>query len=388
MTASRTEMTIALGTYVLAMTAVFILGYHYSLTGDTIHYRAMIAGEAAPEPFAYRVLTPAIVAALPMPSSDGFLLVAVTATLGTLLVMRALFRHLEVSPAAANAAVVFLCFSYPMANYLVHWERIDPLANFAFALTLLLILQRQFIPAALTMAGGVLAKETLLLLVPILFWHRIQGRRREPRTWAIALLLCALPLLTFAAVRTTVEIDPESFAVESPDDLALIVQSSWETNVEQFGLAKRIFREMTKSYGFFWALAAAGFLIDRRLRLESLYMIAIGFLLCIIAGDWARMLGTGFPGVFIPAALFLDRMVDTRSWRPWFFGLLGLSAAQTYLSFIIYRDLDRTGQLLMAAAILGVTLAGVGLIAWAWFGLHRNRSRLSPPPAPAGEALT
>ncbi len=386
MNASRHETAVAVGIFVLTMTAVFALGYHDCLPGDTTHYRAMIEGKAAPAPFAYRVLTPAIVGALPMPMSDGFMLVAVTTTLGTLLVMRALCLHLGVSRAMANATAVFLCCSYPLANYLVHWERIDPLANFAFALALLLILLRRFLPAALVIAAGVLAKETLLFLVPLLFWHRIKGRLRDPRGWASAVLLCSLPILTTAAVRTSVEINQEAFAVESTEDLALVVQSSWEYNVEQFGLVKRIVRELTKSYGFFWALAAFGLLIDRRLRLESLYLIAIGFLLCMVAGDWARMLGTGFPGVFIPAAFFLDRIYRRSGWRPWLSGLLVLSAAQAYLSLLVYRELDRTGQLAMTAGILLVTLAGTGLAVRAYVASRRSADNSAQVPATHSKA--
>ncbi len=385
MNASRREMAATLGAFVLAMVAVLVLGFHDCLTGDTIHYRAMIRGEAAPAPYAYRVLTPAIVGFLPLPSSDGFLLVAFTATLGTLLIMRSLFLDLGVSRAAATVTAVFLCFSYPVANYLVHWERIDPLANFAFALSLLLILRRRFVPATLVMAAGVLAKETLLFLLPILLWHRIRGDLWNPRAYARAALLCAPPILVWLGVRAAVEIDPDSFVVEEPEDLALVLQSAWEYNVEQFGLAKRLFRELTKSYGWFWALAAAGLLIDRRLRLESLYLVAVGFLLCGFATDWARMLGTGFPGVFIPAAFFVDRLRRGSAWRPLLAGFLVLGAAQSYLSFLIFRDLDRSGQLAMAAAVLLVSLAGAGLAVWGYLDSRPSAGGTNhrPPGRPA-----
>ncbi len=364
-------MAAATGALVLAMAAVLVLGYHDCLTGDTIHYRAMIRGEATIAPFAYRVLTPAIVAALPLPSSGGFLLVALTATLGTLLVMRALFRHLGVSAAAATATAIFLCFSYPVANYIVHWERIDPLANFAFALSLLLILRRQLIPAAAIMAVGVLAKETLLFLVPVLLWHRIKGEPREPRAYASAAVLCSLPILAWVGVRATVDTAPGSFAIESPQDLASVSQAAWEYNVEQFGFTKRVARELTKSYGFFWAFAAFGLLIDRRLRLESLYLVAVGFFLCGFATDWARMLGTGFPGIFIPAAFFVDRIRGGSRSGTLLTSLLILSAAQSYLSLLVYRDLDRGGQLAMAAAVLAVAMAGAGLSLWGYLGSRR-----------------
>ncbi len=108
------------------MATVFLIGPRQFITGDTIHYLAMVRGDPAPSPFAYRLMTPAIVAALPWPPARGFFLVAYAATLGTLLVMRQLFRDAGVSPAASTATASLLCFSYPLANYLGRWGRIDP----------------------------------------------------------------------------------------------------------------------------------------------------------------------------------------------------------------------------------------------------------------------
>lgn len=366
------------GVFGLAMTTVYLVGPGEFVTGDTHHYLAMVEGELAPAPFAYRVATPALVAALPFEPSVGFCLITYATTFGTLWVMRAIFRHLGLTAAASTTASVLLCFSFPVAYYLAHWGRIDPLANFCFALALLAILHRHFLAAAAIVAGGVLAKESLLFLLPILVWHRIRDRPRDPRLWAHAVLLSALPILAWASVRTTVEIEQWSFVVDSPEDLALVLQSSWEYNVEQFGLTKRIARELTKSYSFVWALAACGFLIDRRLRLESLYMIAIGFLLCTVAGDWGRVLGTGFPGIFIPAAFFLDRLSRHRNWRFVLGALLTLSVAHGYLSLLVYRELPRPGQHALVAGELVVMLAGIALAGWGWLTIRRQ---IEPPEA-------
>ncbi len=354
------------------MAVVYVIGPREFVTGDTNHYLAMVRGELAPSPFAYRLATPAIVSALPWEPSVGFFLIASAATFGTLWVMRAIFRHLGVSAAASTVTAVLLCFSFPVAHYLAQWGRIDALANFFFALSLLLILRRLFLPAALVMALGILVKESLLFLLPILVWHRIRGRLREPRSYASAVLLSALPILTWASVRATAEIREWSFVVDSPEDLVLVVQSSWDYNVEQFGLARRVARDLTKSYSFVWALAAFGLLIDRRLRLENLYLVVIGFLLCFVAGDWARMLGTGFPGIFIPAAFFVDRLSKSRSPRPVIAGLLSLSVLHCYLALLIYRDLPRPGQIALVVGELTVLLAGVGLAVWGYLETSRR----------------
>ncbi len=372
MTASRKELAAALGALALAMATVYLIGPREFWTGDTNHYLAIVRGGMAPSPFGYRLLTPAIVAALPWPPAFGFFLIAYAATFGTLLVMRALFRRLGVSPAAATAAAVLLCFSYPMANYLARWGRVDPLANFFFALSLLWIVRRFLVPAALLVAVGVLAKESLIFLTPLLFYHRVHGRFRDPRAYLGAALLCALPVLTLVTVRSTVEVRKGPLAVESTGDLDQVWQEVWDYNVGEFGIVKRIGREVTKSYGFCWALAALGLLTERRLRLESLYLIAVGVLLCLVATDWSRMLGTGFPGIFIPAALFLDRMRAGRRWRLLLIGLLILGVLHCYFSLLVYRDLDPAGRTAMVAGELLVMLAGASLAIWGYLDSSRS----------------
>ncbi len=383
--APRKELTTALAAFLAAMALVYLISPREFVTGDTTHYLAMVRGEAAPAPFGYRPLAPMIVAALPLSPAAGFFLVAYAATLGTLFAMRALFRHLAISPAASTAAAVFLCWSYPVATYLARWGRIDSLANFFFALSLLWILRRRFLPASVAMAVGVLAKETLLFPLPILFFHRIKGRVRDPRAWASTLLLCSLPIVSLVTIRSTIEVAEGDYAIESPEDLDLAWETIWEYNVGEFGLSKRIARDLTKSYGFFWALAALGLLTDRRLRLESLYLVAVGLLLCVVATDWARMLGTGYPGIFIPAALLVHRFRGSSRWPVLLAGLLALSLAQCYLSLLVFRDLGRLGQVAMMAGQLLVVAGGVGLAVWGYY--DRRRSAGDPALEQQPEAL-
>ena len=372
MNLSSKELATPVAAFVITMIVVYALGPREFMTGDTTHYMAMVRGETAPSPFAYRLLTPALVAAFPGPPAFGFFLIAYIATLGTLLVMFKIFKNLGISTSAATVTGVLLCLSYPLANYLSRWGRIDPLANFFFALALWWILERRFLPASLAIVVGVLGKETLLFLLPILFVHRARDGQFGPRALIAATAICLLPIVSFLSVRQSVEVTTGSFTVQEVGDLDQVWSQVWSYNVDQFGLSKRIARDLTKSYGFFWALAGLGLLIDRRLRLESLYLVAIGFALCAVATDWARMLGTGFPGIFIPVALFVDRLRQSLWWRPLTAGFLVLGTAQCYLSLLVYRDLDRSGQLAMVAAGAAVTLAGTALAVWAFFSHPRQ----------------
>ncbi len=339
------------------------------MTGDTTHYLAMVRGEIVPAPFAYRVLTPGLVAHLPGSPNVGFFVVAYLSTLGTLWVMFRLFRHLGISLTAATAAGVCLCFSYPVANYLARWGRIDPLANFLFALALSWILRHKLAPAVAVVAVGVLAKETMILLLPILCWQRIRRQPSDPRAWVAAAALCLLPIGSLITVRLMTDVQEGSFTVNSVSDLPRVLDEVWSYNVDQFGFSKRVARDLTKSYGFFWALAGLALVAERRLRhdslyLISLYLIATGFMLCFVATDWARMLGTGFPGIFIPVAFFFERICRRSSWCPLLTGFVALSFLQCYLSLLIYRDLDRGGQLAMVATQILVVLVGTSLAVW------------------------
>lgn len=358
--------------FAAAMLAVFLLGPRELMTGDTTHYLAMVRGESAPSPFAYRLLTPAIVAGLPGSPGLGFFLVAYAATFATLWVTYRIFRHLGISARAATVTCVFLCLSYPVANYLSRWGRIDPLANLLFALGLLWILERRFVAASLLVTVGVLGKETILLLLPILFVDRLRSGPVNARSLLAAAGLCLLPIAAFVGVRQTVEVSAGSFTVERIDDVDLVLEQVWAYNVDQFGLSKRIARDLTKSYGFFWAMAALGLWIDRRWRLTCLYLIAAGFGLCLVATDWARMLGTGFPGIFIPVAYVAGRLEESPRWRSWMGGFLALALVQCYVSLLVYRDLPRGEQLAMVAAGAAATLAGAGLAAWAYFSQLRR----------------
>ncbi len=369
---SRRRILAPLTAFVLALVTVYVLGPRDFMTGDTTHYLAMARGEAAPAPFAYRLLTPALVALLPGSPGSGFFLIAYLSTLGTLWLTFRLLRHFDISQAAAIATCVCLCFSYPLANYLGRWGRIDPLANFLFALALFWILRYKLVPAVGVLTIGILAKETLILLLPILCWQKIHSQPSNPRAWGAAAALCLLPIGSLVTVRSVVDVAEGSFTVESPADLPRVLGEVWAYNVDQFGFSKRVARDLTKSYGFFWALAALGLLVEHRLRrdglaLISLYLIAIGFGLCLVATDWARMLGTGFWGVFIPVAFFFDRIYQRPSWRPLLTGFVALSILQCYLSLLIYRDLDDGGQLAMVATQILVVLVGASLAVWASF---------------------
>lgn len=356
----------------LTLALVYAIGPRDFMTGDTTHYLAMVRGETAPAPFAYRLLTPGLVKLIPGPPGFGFFLIAYLATLGTLWVMFRLLRHLDISRTAAITTCVCLGFSYPLANYLGRWGRIDPLANLLFILALSWILRRKLLPAVGVMTIGILAKETLILLLPILFWQRIRGQATEPKAWLAAGTLCLLPIASLIAVRSTIDVADGSFTMSSPADMPRIMDEVWSYNVDQFGFPKRVARDLTKSYGFFWVLAGLALLAGRRLRREglaliSLYLIAIGFALCFVATDWARMLGTGYPGVFIPVAFFFDRVARRPSGNALLVGFIALSLLQCYLSLLIYRDLDRTGQMAMVVTEILVVMVGASLAVWSSF---------------------
>jgi hypothetical protein len=79
------------------------------------------------------------------------------------------FARLFLSPAAAFAALLQLPIFYPL-SILYYWGQLtDPLSHALFVLALIYVVQNRWIALAVALALGVLAKETVVLVVPA-YW--------------------------------------------------------------------------------------------------------------------------------------------------------------------------------------------------------------------------
>jgi hypothetical protein len=101
-------------------------------------------------------------------------------------------------PGTALAAVAPAVLLYPL-SVLYYWGQLtDPLSHALFVLSLVYLLEDRPGPLALSLALGVAAKETVVLLVPV---HLACYWRRGLKAWATTALLGVAAVAAFVAVR-------------------------------------------------------------------------------------------------------------------------------------------------------------------------------------------
>jgi hypothetical protein len=366
--------------WLLVMTVVFVL-WPQRFTGEDMVtvYLEMAEGKAVITPFAYRVLVPAMVGLLPLPPKTGFLIITLFSTFFTLVILYRLFRAIGISHGSSLIAVILAGFSYPLAFYLGRWWRIDPFANLLFVLGLLLIIERKLLLASATITFGVLAKETLVILIPILFFKSMGSDEGGTlRRLTRAALLCLAPGMVLMAVRLAIPPSSPLFDVQGPNDYTELWKMIWASNVGDVGLFARIARELLRSYGILWPMALLGLVLclrkEREIIFYSIYLIAAGFALCLVASDWSRMLGTGFPGIFILVGYFVDGL-RRRHAPGWIWGgLIALAMVQSPLSLMEYRTLNQAGKWALAGGTVLVFILGTALVLWAFWLCGKRES--------------
>jgi hypothetical protein len=353
--------------FIVAITALYttivahLLTPSYYLIGDTFHYLNMVNGEPAMAPFAYRILTPTIVRWLPWSHETSFFIVSFVGTLTTLIVSYYLFKQITNAPSPALLTMVLLGLSYPISFYLAEFGRVDPLANTLLVAALLMIFRRSFLAASLLIALGVLAKETVLMLLPVLL---LSGFTQRPaRPWWNFMLWVAIPLVSFALPRWIIQPAPGLFTVRAWNDMITVWQLIWQLNVQEHGLILRLGRDLIRTFGYFWVTALFGFLLLRSdLRWLCSYLFVVGLGLCLVATDWSRMLGAVFPAIFIPTAIFFNHV--QRRYKSALMNILLIICAvlQSHLSFYQYSQLNDDAQRWLLISTLAVFSTGALLV--------------------------
>lgn len=364
----------------LLMLAGFLIGPRAFSAGDTHRYVAMVTGETIPAPFAYRVLVPALVRVLPLTTEAGFLLITVAFTYLTLFFFHRLLRQLGVAEPAALLTTAALAFSYPVAYNLGHWGLVDPAANFFVVAALYALFSNQLRRMALALFIGALAKESVLLLLPLLLWAIWRRPGLSPTARLGFALAAAAPLLLLPVLlRLIIPVEPSLYDLGSLDDLRALWAFILRYNFEGYGFILRLGREFLRSYGFFWTFALLGWPLVRArdARAVCLYLIAVSVALCLVATDWSRMLSFGFAGIFIPTAYLIEHGLagGGRRWLPPV--LLVLFAAQGAVALLSYEELETVGQLSLIGG--SVLLFAVGSLLALFLRLRPGRGWSASP---------
>lgn len=245
--------------------------------GDAVYYAAMADGEAdsVPAPFRFRVLVPALAAALPLASGAALQAISyvslwVTYALGMLLCLRVGL------PIAASAAAMVMTFSasanlYAFSNpYLT-----DAFGLMAQTVAVYALAAGWFWVFTAAVVLGVLGRETVIALAPA--WWVVSPRQTA------AVVTAALVALVAPRV--------------------LIAGDYLDSYMLPSGAATWI-RLAAVSWGPLWVLAAAGLVLFRQrwawAAASVLFLGAVGS--SLVAYDTQRMMGILLPIVLLGTA--------------------------------------------------------------------------------------
>jgi hypothetical protein len=205
------------------------------LTPDSLWYTNLVRyfrGEARADqlrrPNAYRVMVPFIVSLWPgIQPAFGIAVLNVAATVGAHLLFVRYLARLGLTAGQVGVGVLLLVVSFPTVNY-ASGVLSDPSGFLFFVLSLLLLLRERDVLAAGAISAGVLARESLILVVPIACIDLIARHARQPRSeraWARLAsrlaLVSGLPSLVYLVLTQCFFQDVQQWMRWSPSVHAL-----------------------------------------------------------------------------------------------------------------------------------------------------------------------
>jgi hypothetical protein len=261
--------------------------------GDGEHYAAMAEEpleEVAPPPFAQRIAVPLLVAALPVGTKTGFMLVAVASLLLAGALVALIAREVGIPTPGRVAAAALAIGSYAGAHAVYNPYYVDPTTLAVIALALLLAQRRRWLAFAALATVGVLVKEVAatLIVVPYLLERRpgsLLDRRAALRAAALAVpvVACFVAVQILAPATPAPEGETGRLFFERDIFDRGVLTSAANPLVALFGLALLL-----------WPIRAWRGTADlRRLHVWALLAVPI-----LVFGHWERTLA-----VFLPLAL-------------------------------------------------------------------------------------
>ncbi len=308
-------LAITVGTALVVRVHEGYIAIPHTCCQDHQNYLAMAGGlpeqrgaESTP-PFAYRVLSPAIVRALPVSPVRGFHLLTMASLAAALVLLFYVLRAIGFAEPSA-AAGMLLCGSL---YWVMEWPQmdfalVDPLSFALFAACLLALYRRAHVaPVAGLICLAVLNKEIGVMLVPVALVVLWRNRRL---TAGAAALLCVAPAVTFAALRLLVATHGD-YSVSSAlhdaveqryGDLATAAHDAKTYFLPTWGPSVLIAAAQPQTL---WRFV--------RKRPELLLLYALVHAQLLLAGDTSRLLVIAFVAV-VPAVLYCLRESLRREW--------------------------------------------------------------------------
>jgi 4-amino-4-deoxy-L-arabinose transferase-like glycosyltransferase len=244
-------------------------------------------------------------------------------TLASSVLLYVLCRRLEFRRTAAAVTVVLFGLS-PLAVYYHRMVSLDNIGTMWLLAAMVAATSRRRNLAAAFWSGvcstvAVLTKETLVLLLPVVFWIILQQARRHTRKWHLAIYATTIVLFTafyplYAALRG--ELFPGSGHVS-------LIWAMWWQLVERSG-SGFIVSGGTAAHGLLtlwfetdrWLLCAGAALVPTGLLIRRLRPVALGLLIQVVMALTGGYLPFFYVTAMIPfAALLIGGVADTL-WEP------------------------------------------------------------------------
>lgn len=142
-------------------------------------------------PFAYRVLPSAFAAWMPFDVPTGFLIVNVLSILGSaILLLRLLDRYGVPSQVALLALVWWIALPTGVRWHLFYPVLGDAYGFFVLVALIVCALERRLVLFAVALVAGVLARENLVMAIPLLWRAHVRG---APLRWTLLVGLAVVP---------------------------------------------------------------------------------------------------------------------------------------------------------------------------------------------------
>ncbi|MHB8659694.1 MAG: hypothetical protein ACYC91_17450 [Solirubrobacteraceae bacterium] len=289
-------------TLLLVLLADAMLRHESGLSGDEPFYDRMAAHPSGPHnfPYAYRIVVPWMVHALPFSHDVSFTLIAVLAIAASAAALFELLGEFSIADRLATALAIGFALSPTLLVTLVrHGRSVDPASILVMTLGCLFIVRRQLVALAATILAGVAVREASIFLIPLAYavWAETPIDRRALRdTIAVA----ALPVAAYLWLRTSIDAIGRQYFQAYTGSLLGERIDFLRTQASSGALPVEL-RRLAYTYGPVW-LAAPPALRSLRFARRGLVLVLLCLVSMTFATDWGRIIFLSAPVLFAAAA--------------------------------------------------------------------------------------
>lgn len=278
-----------------------VIRHESHLTGDEPFYERMATHPGGPHtfPYAFRIVVPWLVHALPFSHVASFTLVALLATAAAGGALYALLEEFEIEPRLAIGLVIGFVLSPTLLVVLPrHGRSVDPAAILVMVLGCLFIVRRQRLALAVTILIGVGVKESSLFLIPLAYavWARRLIDRDALRDVA---LVAAAPIAGYVALRASIDAVGNAYTPGFRGSFLHV-----RLDVIRQALSGVELRRLAYTYGPLWLVAPFA-LRSLSFARRGLVLVALCVISMTFSFDLSRIIFLAAPVFYVAAAWVL-----------------------------------------------------------------------------------